>query len=91
MLFQYLNVTALLNFLESYFIHISVNEAGWCIDTLNLCSVLILLFDLRVLVVSVSLSRQSTGFSNSRKSSPFKSSLLSIYAHLISFSAIQFK
>lgn len=91
MLFQYLNVTALLNFFESYFIHICMNEAGWCIDMPNICSVLVLLFDLRVLVVSVSLFRQSTGFSNSGKSSHFRSSLLRIYAHLILFSAIEFK
>jgi hypothetical protein len=68
-----------------------MNETGWCIDTPNFFSVLILLFGLRVLVVSVSLFRQSTGFSNNGKLSPFKSSLLSIYAHLILFSAIQFK
>jgi hypothetical protein len=68
-----------------------MNEAGWCIDVPNFYLVLILLYGLRVLVVSVSLFRQSTGFSNSRKSTPFKPSVLSIYAHLILFSAIQFK
>ena len=68
-----------------------MNEAGWCTDMPNFYSVLILLYDLRVLVVSLSLFRQSTGFSNSGKSSPFKPSVLCVYAHLILFSAIQFK
>lgn len=68
-----------------------MNKAGWCIDTPNFYSVLILLYDLRVLVVSFSLFRQSTGFSNRGKPSRFKPSVLNIYAHLILFSAIQFK
>jgi len=68
-----------------------MNEAGWCIDMTHFYSALILLYDLRVLVVSFSLFRHSTGFSSSGKSSPFKPSVLSIYAHLILFSAIRFK